>query len=459
MSSNHTNRRLMNVFTGARKRAVLAGAAALAVGVLGACKSDQVLNVSSPDVLDQAAFSTPAGADPLRFGVISDFTLAFDGSTDSYTTVSGLLGDEMYSTDTFDDRLTINARRSVEINPNMETVYRNIQTAHLGAARAAGILATSVPDQKWQRGEMYLIRGFTEIFFGEGWCSGTPFSGEADGQIVYGQPNTTQQLFERALASFDTAFQLADTSSRIKFASQIGRGRALINLGRFADAATAVTGVPRTFVYSTFHSTANTREENGMWNAEANGSTRYSIISKEGTNGLPYLDQPGDPRLLWAPSTRIGFNAISANIPTELKFARTTSGIVDDGTDAALFALEARLQGGTQGDRDAVFAGLNALRASNSPAIPAIAGSAPTTQDAAVSLLFQERGFWNWLTGRRLGDMRRLVRQYGRSPDAVFPVGNLPTPLVGTYGSGVNIVIPFNEKNNPNFKGCLDTKA
>jgi hypothetical protein len=173
-----------------------------------------------------------------------------------------------------------------------------------------------------------------------------------------------------------------------------------------------------------------------------------------------------DPRIPWAPSTRIGFNSISTGLPTETKFGQTTSGVVGDGTEAQLDILEARLQGGAQSDRDAVFAGLNTLRTTNTPAIPAIAGSPPTTQAAAVDQYFQERAYWTWLTGHRLGDMRRLVRQYGRDAETVFPTGlvaNSGNPSVtgalsGSYGTATSMVIPFAERNNPNYKGCLDTK-
>jgi hypothetical protein len=450
----------MLAFAVTRKRIALAGTVALALGALGACKSDKILNVSTPDVLPPDAFSTPAGADPLRFGVISDFVRAYDGNTDAYTVVSGNAADELYASDTFDGRLTINSRKSIEVNPEMETEYRYIQQANVGASTAAVFLATSVPTQKWQRGEMYLIRGYTEIFMAEGWCSGSAISTvNPDGTVTAGTPNTTAQLFTRAIADFDSALALADTSQRVKYGSAIGKGRALLNLAKYPEAAAAVASVPKAFQYLTFHSTASAREENGMWNAEANGSSRYSIISKEGTNGLPYLATTTDPRIKWAPSTRTGFNAISTNIPTELKFGRTDSGILADGIEGQLIALEARLQGNTQADRDFVFAGLNTLRTSNSPAIPAIAGTAPTVQSDAVDQLFQERAYWMWLTGHRLGDMRRLVRVYGRDSEKVFPIGNQPTPLNGTYGTGVNITIPKNEKNNTNFTGCIDNKA
>jgi hypothetical protein len=82
--------------------------------------------------------------------------------------------------------------------------------------------------------------------------------------------------------------------------------------------------------------------------------------------------------------------------------------------------------------------------------------TAPATQDAAVDLLFEERALWMWLTGHRMGDMRRLIRQYGRAANTVFPSGSMRAPLSGNYGSDVNYVIPAAERNNPQFAGCLD---
>jgi hypothetical protein len=125
--------------------------------------------------------------------------------------VSGDLADEITTTDTFDGRLTVNARRTAEINTEMEAEYRRMHQAHLGATTAAKLIGAAAPNAKWQRGEMYVVKGFTEIFFAEGWCSGTPFSTESE----YGKPNTTKELFQMAVASFDSAIQLADTSKRV----------------------------------------------------------------------------------------------------------------------------------------------------------------------------------------------------------------------------------------------------
>ena len=71
-------------------------------------------------------------------------------------------------------------------------------------------------------------------------------------------------------------------------------------------------------------------------------------------------------------------------------------------------------------------------------------------------MLFKERAYWLWLTGHRLGDMRRLIRQYGRTAATVFPTGPMLYRPGNSYGNDVNMVIPIRERNNPKFQGCLD---
>jgi hypothetical protein len=60
-----------------------------------------------------------------------------------------------------------------------------------------------------------------------------------------------------------------------------------------------------------------------------------------------------------------------------------------------------------------------------------------------------------YLTGHREGDLRRLVRQYGRPINTVYPVG---TAINGVaYGTSTVFPISEDEANNPNFHGCLNT--
>jgi hypothetical protein len=78
------------------------------------------------------------------------------------------------------------------------------------------------------------------------------------------------------------------------------------------------------------------------------------------------------------------------------------------------------------------------------------------TPTARVDQLFRERAFTLFGRGTRTGDMRRLIRQYGRSAETVFPTG--PWHKGGNYGTDVNLPIPFVETNNPaaGAGACID---
>jgi hypothetical protein len=54
--------------------------------------------------------------------------------------------------------------------------------------------------------------------------------------------------------------------------------------------------------------------------------------------------------------------------------------------------------------------------------------------------------------------MRRLVRQYLRPADTVFPTGAYHKGD-GSYGVDVNLPLPIETENNPNSHGCLDRSA
>ncbi len=85
---------------------------------------------------------------------------------------------------------------------------------------------------------------------------------------------------------------------------------------------------------------------------------------------------------------------------------------------------------------------------------------APADQASATDLFFREKALWQFERGWRMGDLRRLVRQYGRTQDKVFPSGTfVRTDSFGPFGSQVAFPVPDQELNNPNFHGCLDTKA
>lgn len=449
-------------FTSVARRALRpVGSVAAAIAIAG-CSSD-ILNVDTPDVLSESALGGSLGATTLRNGAFQDFVVGFSGTQDGFLVSTGNMADEIQTTDTFADRYFTDGRNQTEVlGGATNTMYNGLHLARAGLASAITNWAKVKPSTaaaKDTLSEMYALRGYTENFFAEAYCSGVPFSSTtADGSFVYGQPLTTAQMLTTAAASIDSANTLA-TGATYKNLAAVAKGRVLLNQGQFAQAAAAVASVPTTFKYNMLHSAATGRQQNGMFNASYQAGTRYTIGTSEGVNGLNYLTTPADPRVQWTATTRTGFDGTSRNLPREEKYNSQASAVtLADGIEARLIEAEARLNataGGSQADRDAVFAQLNVLRATGLATAITPLPASPTTQDAAVDMLFKERAFWMWLTGHRLGDMRRLVRQYGRAASSVFPTGQM-LYRSNSYGTDVNFVVPFAERNNPNFNGCLN---
>jgi hypothetical protein len=112
------------------------------------------------------------------------------------------------------------------------------------------------------------------------------------------------------------------------------------------------------------------------------------------------------------------------------------------GVDARLIEAEAKLQANDIAGMTAILNSLRAaphvLGALTSPVMSALA--APATKDAAVTLYFRETAFWQFSRGTRLPNLRRLVRQYGRTQDKVFPTGQFFKGQ--TYQNDVNFRSP-----------------
>jgi len=114
------------------------------------------------------------------------------------------------------------------------------------------------------------------------------------------------------------------------------------------------------------------------------------------------------------------------------------------GIEARLIQAEAALRA------DDVAGWLGRLNEARATVAGLAALTDPGSAAARVDLMLRERAFWLFLTGHRLGDLRRLVRQYGRAAESVFPVG--PYHRGGLrYGQQVTLQVPQIEENNPNF--------
>jgi hypothetical protein len=187
-----------------------------------------------------------------------------------------------------------------------------------------------------------------------------------------------------------------------------------------------------------------------------------------GGNGLRYVSagdptkSAPDPRVLWvAVSVPPRFPGMPQNPPFPIP-AQFISGdapiTLGGGIEARLIEAEAKLQAN---DIEGWAGALNDLRAhAITPAIPDL----PTDSTTAASdtlrenVMFHERAFWLYGTGHRLGDLRRLVRQYHHAQARVFPIGNMfpnENEVNMFYSNNTNFVPPQGELDtNPYYHGC-----
>lgn len=445
-------------------RARGAFAAGLAVA-LAAC-GGSIVDAPEDDIIVPDAVSGRDAIPTLVNGVRGDLALAFsgdDGGIEGLILVSGLVADEFNSGDTFPTRVEMDRRQMRELNVSLTGVERNLQRARAAAEFAVDRVRGIAPEQATTIAELLTAGGLVSVAFGENYCSGVPFSRIEGSELVLGAPLTTTQLFQSAVAKADSAITAltgltSTAANRQRWRANVLKGRALLNLGQFAAAAAAVASVPTNFVDSIAHNEATARTTNGVFAFNSTAIRRWTVANGTGASGpasavLAYgaLNDPRAPTALAGIATFDG----RSNLRLQLKYPSKNAGVpIFSGVEARMIEAEAALQAG---DPDTFIAELNDARANNGR----VAGLAPlvdpVTPTARENLLFRERALWLFATAHRLGDSRRLIRQYLRSQADVFPTGAYFKG--GTYGTDVNIPITQPERNNANFTGCLNRDA
>lgn len=412
-----------------------------------------LLDVQTPDIIDPGNLETPEGAQAKRVGAISDFAFAKEGDgngalTDGYILLSGALADEFLFSSTPPTTQEIDQRKINLNNVTLFAQYFQMHRARTATEDAVLALETALPDPDSDTGipELFSLAGFTYTYFAEAFCSGVPFSKVRGDSLIYGNSISTAAVYDTALARFDSALAhpAVATDPNIEYLAHVGRARVLLDQGQFAAAAAEVATVPTDFEYATEHAVTPIVLQNAIF-ANSDGGL-YSMPDQEGGNGIAWLTA-NDSRVPYFDTGDVGLDGSTPQV-NQLKYPNVSASVpVANGTEARLIEAEAQLQAG---DTAAMLITLNNLRALAS--IPALDGPSSITQ--AEDMLFNERGFWLFATGHRLGDLRRLIRQYGRLPDSTFPTG--PYLKGGNYGTDVNMPIPVEEENNPNFAGCID---
>lgn len=458
----------MRVVNGAPSRAPWARATALVAGLLLGGTLTGCLAVTNPDVIPPGAVRNATGAEALRTGALAQLMIATGGddanNDDTWFGLSDLLSDEWASASTFAEHNQIDSRNILVSNVLLDASFRNLQRPRVTAEEAIASLRKFSPSAPPQEiGQMFNIQAFVENLMAETMCNGVPLSEvttapDGSSQLVFGGPVTTDSMYRRALAHYDSA--IVDTAGgdpRIFFGARVGLARVLLNMGRYVDAETTATVVPTSFQWLVSFSSV-TGPDNANWDFNFN-QFRYSVGDTDGHNGLNFVSA-GDPRVPTVDQGP-GFDSQTEMFTDTLWHQFITPVVLADGIEARLIEAEGEL---FQGHTANWLNILNALRAGTG--LPSadlrFKGLTPLVDPGSASarqdLHFSERAFWLFATGHRLGDLRRLVRQYGRGTETVFPTGAYRKG--GTYGPDVNFPIPLSELNNPKFSGqCIDRNA
>ncbi len=419
---------------------------ALAVG-LGLTGCNSVLDVDDPDIITDA--SSASGAIALRNGVLLRFAQATSGG-ESLFLMGGLLSDEWRSGDTFEQRNTTDQRSVLETNSFLGGQLRAINRVRVEGRSAIDALRTFAPTPAANIGLMFAVGAFTTNLAGEHYCNGIPFSSlDENRDVIFGSPITIDEAFTLAIQLADSALQFTAGAGGAEVAglASVVKGRALLNQGNFAAAAAAVASVATDFEFDVTHSLNTNDNQNWSLNTSAR---RYVVGNLDGGNGLDFVTA-NDPRLpAGTTSQPLAFDS-QTPFRAQFKWERTDAVVVASGIEARLIEAEAALKAG---DVTTWLAKLNEARATMAELAPL---TDPGSTTAREDLLFRERAFWMFGTGHRLGDLRRLIRQYNRGSETVFPTGAFAKG--GNFGADVNLPISQDETNNPNFSQCLDRNA
>ena len=468
-----------------RATIVLAAAAAF----VGCDPKTALLEAVDPDIIDPSSVESAAGAVAVRNGALARLRAA-TADDESTWLFGGLLADEWATSSTFVQNDETDQRQTKLDNGTVQGELRALYRVRTSANQAIKLLTQYRPSPASDIAEMYFARGFAELQLASDFCNGIPLTDGAGDEIKYGPGLTVKEVFTVAVASFDSAIAIAsgtdNASVAINRAARIGKARALLGIGldKAADAAAAVAGIPTTFRYDVTASL--TGGNNILWSQPA-GSNRYTVSdSMQGNNrsifvknAIPFLSAK-DPRVpahyKIAGNGKDTVKSQDGNtyvIQVDSLWGQTTAVAVVHGLDARLIEAEAALKAG---NATSMMSILNALRTSplqitapsptatgthpgwTTPVMAALTD--PGTQDGRVRLLFREKAFWQFGRGHRLGDLRRLIRDYGRAPDGsdTFPVGTHYKG--GTFGADLNLPVTSDEQvGNPSFSGCIDRKA
>ena len=407
---------------------------------LGAGACNNALDVQNPGAIQEGQLADPALIQLMVNGAIGEFQYAYG----QYAQWSAVLSDEAFTDHTNVDVRDFSEHNFGDLNEITTNVYQYVQRARQSADDAADRLkallgSSASSDLNVARALAY--GGYSYVLLGEGWC---------ESPINLSAPIQSDSLLRLAIARFDEAITVAtagSTGANVAAAqdlinmSRVGAARAALKLGDATLARSYASLVPANYEKLAYYS-SNTVRENNALNAltHASGASLGMFTKFQGLN---------DPRVPQPASTQLGLTGGSIYTPltpymyTGWVPSGPASPRIDVNSDIKFAtALEAQyIMAETDGPTPATLNFVNQRRAAGGQGAVALTGAALMTE------LADQRARDFYLTGQRLGDLRR----YAEAGNDMFPTGKYPV-FNDSYGSAKCFIVPLTEKaGNPNY--------
>ncbi len=409
---------------------------AIALAVTG-CKD--VLSVNNPSAIQEGQLTDPALAQLIINGAIGEFQYAYG----QYAQWSGVLSDEVFTDHTNVDVRDFSEHNFGDLNTVNSTTYEYIQRARQSADDAAdrlkSLLGTAASsDLNVARALVY--GGYSYVLLGEGFC---------ESPVNLSAPLPSDSLLRRAIKHFDEAITVATAGRQgtntaaaqdLIYMSQVGAARAALKLGDAALARSYASLVRGTYEKLVYYSSNTVRENNALNALTHAGGASLGMYTKFLGLNDPRVPQPASSQLgltggsIYTPLTPYmytGWVATGAaqriDVNSNIKFAT--------GLEAQYVMAE------TDGPTPATLNFVNQRRAVGGEGAVALTGT------ALMSELAEQRARDFYLTGQRLGDLRR----YAKAGNDMFPTGKYPV-FTDSYGALKCFIVPLSEKmGNPHY--------
>jgi len=412
--------------------AKVAGIALLA-GTLSACN----LEVFDPDIITPEDVSDPASLPIAIAGVVGDFQLMYDG----YARNTGMLVDEFILAGTFPGRAQIDRREMQFDIATLTGFYESIHVARFSAdnlLQAAQSLAED-PDadqalvsQAIAVGQFY--GGYVRLLLAEMYCQSILGGGDETNPNYESSPKGPDERMQDALTMLQAAEASATAFGDVDLAdaAKIGQARANMWLGNYAAAASAVASVSTGFEFVAEFSSNDLSQYNDVYMFTYGDVAGIRWTVGDGTQPernfeqFPFYDEFTDAGLLLPdpPSNFTAFNAsilvhlqmiypaaLAPGVPQSPPTANGQSApmVIASGFEARIIEAEAAYRGGDVAGAEATINGLLTTGANPHGAVFApVDLTGDFDSDIALIGYAYEAGAW--LTGHRMGFVRRVLR-------------------------------------------------